>query len=227
MTVDRPICTYALASLKKNSTHLLIAICIGLALSLYGIYVQARSVNPAYKSSLNMASSWMIQAISDKFMNPAKLFYNCYAKATAKRSVPSFFSRYMIRPIIYKSGLMNAAISITQIVLLKLYCRSVRAATTIVILSALGVLISGICFFGTLASCKAICISCLSFHHGVVIYLAMRRRNMIGNMLCPPANTNEGACTFGTPGNYGGPNSKKSNPTRAANESMRRRTRGS
>lgn len=231
MTIDRPVCIYALNGLKKNSTQLLITICIGLALSLYGIYVQARSSSPGYRSSIATASNWLMDTISHKLAYSASMLAGCHSKAHLKRAVPTFFSRYLIRPVIYKSGFMNAIISLVQMVLLKLYCRNIKATSSIIALSCVGICISAVCFFGALATCKTVCISCLSIHHGFVIYFALRRRAIISNMLCPPGNTNEGACTFGTPSNYGNdrsPNKSASKPkvnaTKAANDAIKRRS---
>lgn len=201
---SRPVCVYAMAGLKRNSTKLLITMCIGIALALYGCYVQARSQsNPTYMPSISMATRWLYTSLGNTLAHPTHMMKGCNHKAT-KQTVPHFLMRHLVKPIVQYSGLINGMINLTQIILLKVYCRSVKATNVMIAMSAVGFIISMICMGGAYATCRLMCISCLGIHHLVIIYYANCRRRIIQNILCPPNNTNEGACTYGSQGGGGG-----------------------
>lgn len=209
---NRPICIYAEAALKKNGLKLLVVICIGIALALYGVYVQARrSSNPHYVPTITVATHWFYTSVASRFPVPGATYMNgCGNKYGMRHRLPHALWRYFVGPIVKNSGFINGMINVVQIALLKMYCSSIRATDAIISLSAIGWIISMICLFGSFASCKLMCISCLGVHHLVVIYLAVRRRKIIQNMLCPQANVNQ-SCTFGIA-------STSATPTTGANQ---------
>lgn len=197
-TEPRPVCNQALGGLKRNSTKLLITMCIGIALALYGVYVQARSQsNPNYMPTISIASHWIYKAIGKQSIkHPVQMLTGCFSKQLAKGSTYHVFMQYFVLPIVHVSGIINGMVNLVQIVLLKVYCRNIWATNVTIGLSAFGFIISMICLCGSYASCKLMCISCLGIHHMVIIYLALRRRNILENLNCPPNNTSDGACTF-------------------------------
>lgn len=201
-TETRPICQYAMATLKKNSTRLLITMCIGLALAMYGIYVTNRGhSNPHYMPTISVAGHWLYNMFGQKILYPSNILKPC-TKNTFTQTVPHFLMRALIKPIVHYSGLVNGLINIVQIVLLKVYCSNMMATNAIIALSATGWLISMVCLFGAFATCKLMCISCLGIQHKVIIYLAWRRRAIIQNMFCPPlksgSTNNTGAGVAGS-----------------------------
>lgn len=186
-----------MGTLKKNSTKLLITMCIGLALAMYGIYVTNRGhANPNYMPTISVplarAGHWLYDIFGHKLFHPASLIKPC-SKSTFKQTVPHFLMRALIKPIVHYSGLVNGLINIVQIILLKLYCSNMMATNAIIALSATGWLISMVCLFGAFATCKLMCISCLGIQHKVIIYLAWRRLSIIKNIFCPPINGTTGS----------------------------------
>lgn len=187
MTPDsRPVCQYAVAGLKKNSTKLLIAMCVGIALALYGAYVQSRThADPNYLSTLSMATHWAKDLVGAKMAS--RLIKACVQTPAMKRTVPHFMMRMLVHPIVHYSAIMSGFINVAQIILLKVYCKSVPVTNVIIALSAIGLVLSAVCMVGAFAACKTMCITCLGIHHCFIIYYAVRRRIFIKNMLCPPA----------------------------------------
>lgn len=204
---SRPIyCAAALNGLKRNSTKLLITMCIGIALAFYGVYVQARSQsNPSYMPTISIASHWIYKAIGKQAIkHPTHMLTGCFNKQLAKGGSFNALMHYLVMPIVHFSGIINGITNIIQIVLLKVYCRDICATNVTIGLSVFGFIISMICLSGSYASCKLMCISCLGIHHMVIIYLALRRRNILMNIECPQSNTSEGACTYGRPSGKSG-----------------------
>lgn len=200
----RPTCVYALAGLKRNETRLMIVMCVGIALALYGVYIQARSQsNPSYMPTISVATSWLYESLGHRLNHPTSMFASCQGKQ-AKTTVPASFGHFLlhklIEPVTHYSGIINGTINVIQIAILKVYSKSLTGTDAIIGLSSFGMVVSMICLLGSFASCKLMCISCLGIHHIVIIYLAIRRRRMLKNILCPTANINEGACTFGSSG---------------------------
>lgn len=212
----RPVCVYTMASLKKNSTKLLVLMCIGIALALYGIYVQARSQsNPNYMPTLTLATHWLYHNVGQRIAHPSTLLTgtNCGAlrQQAAKGSVGRLLMSRFVAPVTRYSGIMNGFINVLQILLLMVYGRSVMGADAIMGLSAFGLVVSAICLVGSFAVCKLMCISCLGIHHIVIIYLALRRRRLLSNIFCPSGGAPSGeptprgaASTFGSGGGGGG-----------------------
>lgn len=199
----RPVCIYAEAALKRNGTKLLIVMCVGLALALYGIYVQARSrSNPQYMPTITVATHWFYNSVANRFNIPsASYMTGCGGnnKGRILRRFPHVVWRFMVKPMTKHSGFFNGIIGIIQIALLRMCPMSLKATDAIIALSGIGFVISMICLFGAVISCKLMCISCLGIHHMVIIYMAARRRKIVQNILCPPANVNQN-CTFGITG---------------------------
>lgn len=197
---NRPICIYAEAALKKNGTKLLVVISIGIALALYGVYVQARSrSNPHYMPTITIATHWFYTSVASRFPIPGASYMNgCGNKygGGMRQRLPHALWRFFVSPIVKNSGFINGMINVVQIALLKMYCCSLKATDAIIALSAIGWLVSMICLFGAFASCKLMCISCLGVHHLAIIYLAVRRRKIVQNILCPQPNVSQ-SCTFG------------------------------
>lgn len=197
---SRPICVYALAGLKRNSTKLLVVMCIGIGLALYGIYIGVRSqTNPNYQPTITVAANWLYQSVGQKTANSGYFMNGCRNKQSFKPTFGHLLMSNFVYPISRYSGILNGSINVAQIILLKVFCKSFSGTDAIIGLSAIGLIISMICLVGSFAFCKLICISCLGIHHIVIIYLAIRRRRMLKNILCPPQNINEGAssCSFG------------------------------
>lgn len=191
----RHLCVYAMSSLKKNSTRLLVVMCIGIALGAYGIYVQARShSNVSYVPSITMATRWMAERVGYKMMHPSQMMKACgMAKGAANMAKHSgglchFMMRFLVNPIVSNSGMMNLMINVAQIILLKVYCRSIMATDVMIAMSVLGLIISMICMFGSFATCKLMCISCLGLQHMAIIYFSFCRRKILQNMLCGISN---------------------------------------
>lgn len=186
MALDsRPVCQFAVADLKKNSTKLLIAMCVGIGLALYGGYVQSRThSDPSYMSTLSMVSHWMSSLVGSKMAG--RLMQAC-AKAPMKQAVPNLMMRSVVHPVVHYSAIMSGFINLTQIILLKVYCKSVVITNVIIGLSAAGLVLSAICMVGSFATCKTMCLTCLGIHHCFIIYYAMLRRRTIKNMQCPPS----------------------------------------
>lgn len=202
----RPVCVYALAGFKKNTTKLMVVMCIGIALALYGVYVQARSSsNPNYMPTITLATNWLYNNIGQRIVHPSYLLNGCNGKQLVKQSFGSLMMHRFVYPVTRYSGLFNGFINLVQIVLLKVCYKSLAGVDAIVGLSAAGLAISFVCLIGSFAYCKLMCISCLGIHHVVIIYLAIRRRRILNNILCPTANVNEGStCTFGSSTGGGG-----------------------
>lgn len=196
----RPVCIYAEAALKRNGTKLLIVMCIGLALALYGLYVTARtSSNPHYMPTITVATHWFYTSVANKLHIPGTSYWTgCGGnqKGRLLRRFPQMLWRFMVKPMTKHSGFFNGLIHIGQIALLRMHPMNLKATDAIIALSAIGFVISMVCLFGAAISCKLMCISCLGIHHMVIIYLAARRRKIVQNILCPPANVSQN-CTFG------------------------------
>lgn len=180
-------CVYARNNLRKNSNKLLVAMCIGIALALYGCYVQARArIHSNQVHSMNGASHWM----NERLLKPMNQWRGACSGSQNNGAHHNAASRvvmeYMVRPFIAQSGLINGLINVIQIVLLKLYCSSLPATNAIVALSVVGLCLSLVCLIGALATCKMMCVSCLGLHHAAIIWFALQRRAIFRSMLCPP-----------------------------------------
>lgn len=221
MVSGQPVCVYAMQKLKRNSTTLLIAMCIGIALALYGCYVQARSQsNPHYTSTIATATHWLYNNLGKKIMHPSALLRNCngfsrggesMSKARGFGHMCSYvLMRFLIKPMVQYSGIMNGMINIVQIILLKVYCKSVPVTDVIIALSGVGFAISMLCLIGSIINCKLMCFSCLGIHHLFIIFYGLRRRQIIKNLLCPTENTGSGnsnnssSCSTGSGTNHQG-----------------------
>lgn len=214
-SANRPICVYALANLKRNSTRLLIAMCIGIGLALYGAYVASRMRSSVrYTPTIQAATSWFNERLAHTLGHPMSKLTggaSCSAGQTnqALYRTPLTRSKWIldkiVRPFVTSSGLINLLINISQIVLLKIYSMSGPACDAIVGLSIGGLVVSGMCMFGALMTCKTMCLSCLGIHHAVIIYFALKRRTIIHSMLCPSgpgstgnSNNNTSSSSTGT-----------------------------
>lgn len=223
----RPICGNAVLALKKNSTKLLVTMCIGIGLAMYGIYVQSRTQsNPSYAPTISVATNWLHGYIGNGLINTGML--GCNGKSGAmKASAPNFMVRSFVNPIVRYSGWINGFIHIIQIILLKIFCRSIKGTDGIIALSAIGLLTSVICLGGAFASCKMMCISCLGVQHIFIIYFAIRRRAVIQNIHCPQNfSASSGSCTMGNSGGmiFGNRNSSfNANGIQKAADSLKRR----
>lgn len=220
---QRNVCVYAKANLKQNSTKLLVAMCVGIALALYGCYVRSQSkVDPHYMPSVSVAIHWLNEKITNNVGNPMNMLKrNCHSKAP-KYNASHILSRYVLAPFVSNSGILNGLINVGQIILLKVWCSSIPATNAIMGLSVLGLVVSGVCVVSAFASCKLMCLSCLGIHHIAIIYLAIIRNRILCNIHCPPANTNPAACTFGSMSRLSNGNSKLSNQTPAKSLRQRR-----
>lgn len=224
----RQICSQAMSGLKRNSTKLLITMCVGIALAMYGVYVQARSEsNPSYMPSISIASHWLYKTIGKQTLkHPGQMLSGCFNKQVARATTSHFLMRNFILPIVHTSGIMNGLINLIQIILLKVYWREIFAANVTIALSATGFAISMLCLYGAYASCKLMCISCLGIHHLIIIYLACCRGKILQNIYCPETISNQGACNFGktsgTTGRiFGSSNQGSANNLRARRQSGR------
>lgn len=190
MTTDtRPICVNAMPNLRRNSTRLMVVMCIGIALSLYGVYIQTRSSsNLNYSPSVSVASSWLYHNVGQHLMSPSFLTNGGSCVRDRAPNRPTFAQLFMYRfvhPTMRYSAIVNGLINVSQILLLKVYCKSLSGTDTIIGLSAFGIGISLICLIGSFAFCRLMCISCLCIHHIVIIYLAVMRRRMVQGLTCP------------------------------------------
>lgn len=233
MVEHQPICLFAKQALRKNSTKLLVAMCVGIALSVYGIYVHSRShSNPGYESNIAVASHWLFN-VANKIIHPTTMLNGCKTsqKATAAmgvgkqagmlkmRLILNFIMQMLIEPMTHYAGPINVGINLIQIILLKIFCKSKPATTAIIVLSGIGFCVSMFCFIGSMASCKLMCISCLGIHHMFIIYYGLARNRIIKGMLCPPqqANSNNN-CSY--PGiNLSGANANLSSGSGSCNTS--------
>jgi hypothetical protein len=211
----RPICVYAMPNIKRNSTRLMIVMSIGIALALFGVYVQARNrSNPQYMPSVSLVSGWLYHNVGH-LMSPSFFMDGASCNRAARQLPPSLrpssrsFMQRFIYPVMRCSAILNGLINVAQILLLKIYCKSVCGTNIIIGLSAIGVVISAICLIGSFATCRLMCLSCLGIHHVVIMYLAAKRRRMLQSFICPTGpNSNPssgGGCTFGTGGGGSGP----------------------
>lgn len=198
---QRNVCVYAKASLKQNSTKLLVAMCVGIVLALYGCYVRSQSkVDPHYMPSVSVAVHWLNDRITNNVGNPMNMLKrNCPPTKSPKFSAASHvLGRYVWGPFVSNSSILNGMINIGQIILLKVWCSSIRATNAIMGLSVLGLVVSAVCVVSAFASCKLMCLSCLGIHHIAIIYLAIIRNRILANIFCPPLQANPAACTFGS-----------------------------
>lgn len=203
MANERPVCVYAMAALQRNSTRLMIMMCVGVALALCGVYIQTRmQSNPNYTPTIAVATKWFYAILGRRLVNSSRLLRGCTNELSDsfKPTVGKLLMHRFIYPITRYSGLMNGTINLVQIILLKVYCKSFTGTHSIIALSALGAGISLLCLIGSFVACKMMCLSCLGIHHGAIIYLAMNRCRILKNVLCPTENVNASGCTFG-PGN--------------------------
>lgn len=216
---QQPMCVYAKANLKRNSTKLLVAMCIGIALALYGGYVATRMrTNDRYVPTISAATHWLGNRIGHSFKYPMEILKatGCNTKSHHMYSRPpltagQWFVKNMVRPFVSISGLINGLLNIGQMILLKVYCMSVPACNGIIAMSAIGLAISLLAMIGSIITCKLMCLSCLGIHHGFIIYFAMKRRIIIQNMLCPPGAAGSGGASSGAcPSGGSGPGSQSS-----------------
>lgn len=222
----RPICAQAMSGLKRNSTRLLITMCIGIALAMYGVYVQARSEsNPSYMPAVSIASHWLYKAIGKETLkHPGQMLSGCFNKQVLKATGPRFLMRNFILPIVHTSGIINGSINLIQIILLKVYWREMFATYVTIGLSATGFVISMLCLYGAYASCKLMCISCLGIHHVIIIYLALWRGKILQNIHCPDNNSSLGPCNYGKTSGTTGRIFGSSNQGSASNLRARRQS---
>lgn len=216
----RPICVYAKQNLKRNSTKLIIVMCFGIALALYGIYIQSKSrVNPSYFTTMSMASHWLYNRIGQRLLHPLSYRPSAYFGQCGDPQRSMFVMRYVFKPVAACTSLLNALINLTQIILLKVYCSNVRATKAIIGLSAFGLVLGFFCIVGSFATCKLMCITCLGVHHMIIMYLANKRRHIINNMLCPVENVSTG-CSSSAPGTSGIPVATKSSSKTSPSNSI-------
>lgn len=197
MSENRQICVYAAASLKQNSTNLLIAMCCGIGLALYGCHVASQmSSNPTYIPSTSIAIHWLNDKLATSLGNPMNLIKgNCNVKQHSRYVADGFI--YILKLFATYSGLMNGIINLAQILLLKMKGYDMIATNIIVSLSVLGILVSLMCIMGSYATCKIVCLSCIGLHHGFIIYYGLRRRKMLSNLVCPSTEGTLVACNVG------------------------------
>lgn len=234
-TAPRPICVYAAANLRKNSTRLLIAMCIGIALAMYGAYVQIRShSNPAYAPSIVTAGKMVHKMLTSTWVGSRTLMSGCNSgsggsRGTFRHVAPKYLMQNVLKPIVHYSGIVNGCFNIIQIILLKVCCRSIRATNGIIALSVVGSIMSMVCMVGAYTTCKVMCISCLGIHHIAIVYLAVRRRKMLMNMLCPAESSspNNNTLTSSTSisGRIFGPSSASQFTKRSTSPDKARRRR--
>lgn len=218
MTASSTPCVYAVANLKRNSTRLVVAMCIGIVVSLYAIYLQAR-VSAGYDLYITKACHWLMQHMGVKsasLSSSAANGGNCWTKTacakTGSRLNPfaamyhhptSGLHRIMRRlamPMVSCTTLLNGLINAIQIIVLKVCCKSIAGTNAIIGMSAFGMVLSSICMISSMFSCcKLLCLSCFSLQHVAIIYFACRRRCIIRNMMCPSENLQPPAgsgCSF-------------------------------
>lgn len=195
---------------------LLIIMCIGIALALYGMYVRSRAnTNPNYMSPINTATHWMLDHVGSKILHPFR------GGSCASRGIRHSFISEFLQMVVNSSGLVNGLINVTQIIVLKVNSSSVKSADAIIAMSSIGWVVSMICLVGAFSSCKLMCISCLGIQHVAIIYFAIKRRKMILSSQCPTASgiktCNAKPSTIGTSANRSagavGNNSNRSNDT--------------
>lgn len=187
-STTRPICVYAKANLKRNSTRLMVAMCIGIMLAIYGAYVSSRMRNnERYMPTLSSAGNWLNKRFMDSFGNPMSIFsLNCMnIKQARAKSAAAWVMSNMIKPFVNQSGLLNGLINVTQIILIKVYCMSIPVTDAVIGLSIAGLFVSILCLVGSFLSCKMMCLTCLGIHHALIIYFGLQRRCILTNMLCP------------------------------------------
>lgn len=192
MTTDtgRPVCVYAKAALKRNGTRMMLIMCIGIALALYGGYVANRMrANSRYMPAMSAASHWLNSRLAQTIGYPMSMFGssgNCDPRFGSFKEVGRVWvMNKLIKPIVASSGFINGIVNVTQIILLKVYCSSVKATDAIIGLSIVGLVVSIICLVGSFFTCKMMCLSCVGIHHGLIIYLGMKRRQIQYNIMCP------------------------------------------
>lgn len=209
MTVEatRPVCVYAMSGLKRNSTKLMVVMCIGIAFALYGVFVQTRAHHASHHympKVATVASSWLYHNVGQHLMSPSFLKTGGTCNAERRAAMRHSFARLIMTRFVYPtmrySGIINGLINLIQIILLKVYCKSVCSCDAITGLSVVGLIVSMICLWGSVVGCRLMCISCLGIHHMIIMYFAIKRRRMVQNMLCPPANLSglatSSTCTF-------------------------------
>jgi len=209
-------CVYTQLELNKNRCKMLWFMCIGIAIALYGIYVQARSAsNPSYSPSLEVASSWMYHNVVHKVAQPTSWFRDIlagcghHASQTIKKDSGGLGSMIMNRlmlPAVRYSGMANGMIHVLQICFLLSSPKSTRAAEVILAFSSLGLLVSALCLGGAMAHCRLIGFTCLGVHHMVIMWLAWGRRLLLKGANCPSvAAASSTAFAGGASGGAGGP----------------------
>lgn len=229
MTTDTVnICVIARGELKKNSNRLLVAMCIGIALALYGCYVSTRSQsNPHYMPQTSMAVHWLNGKFGKILDNPIKMLKNCNNKHSKQTHTHSKLHshnliNYVLHGFANHSGIINGIINLVQIMILKMYCSSIQATDVILGLSTFGLLVSLLCIIGSFASCKLMCLSCLGIHHAFIIYFVVCRRKILTNALCPIQT--QTTCAFGSSTNYGNSRVDPKSSSSKNSLSVRRRT---
>lgn len=171
----RQHCVYAMPCLRKNKTYLIVFMTIGVVLAGYAYYNHSNATDSSYLPALNniLNSNQVTSKYASKIGNMARGAV-CETKETV-------FGRPMFRA----TAIITGALCVVQLIILGVYSRSLLATRAIIGLSVTGLVLSLVCMTIGVISCRTFCMCYVGLPHLAIVYLGLKRLNLLKNSACP------------------------------------------